>query len=71
MTDRHSGYIVVLDNDIREDDAEATVNALRQIKGVLTVKPITADPAQVIAASRIRVEIATAVMNALFPKDPA
>ena len=35
MTDRHCGYIITLENDIREDDAEATINALRMIKGVL------------------------------------
>jgi hypothetical protein len=28
VTDRHSGYIVTLDADIREDDAEAIVTAL-------------------------------------------
>lgn len=40
MTDRHTGYIVTLAKDIREDDAEATLTALRQVKGVLSVDPI-------------------------------
>jgi hypothetical protein len=44
VTDRHAGYIVVLAEDIREDDAEEGVlNALRMIKGVASVKPIIAD----------------------------
>jgi hypothetical protein len=34
VTDRHSGYIVVLAEDIREDDAEGTLNALRMVRGV-------------------------------------
>jgi hypothetical protein len=44
MTDRHAGYIVVLEKDIREDDAEETIlAALRMIKGVQSVQPIVAD----------------------------
>ena len=54
MTDRHSGYLVVLADDIREDDAEEGVlNAIRMIRGVASVKPVTAEPgAQAIAAAR-------------------
>ena len=39
MTDRINAFIVILDRDIREDDAEDTITALKQIKGVLSVKP--------------------------------
>jgi hypothetical protein len=47
VTDRHAGYIVVLADDIREDDAEEGVlNALRMIKGVVSVKPILAEGQQ-------------------------
>lgn len=40
MTDRHAGYLVTLAADIREDDAEATLIALRMVKGVLSVEPV-------------------------------
>lgn len=40
MTDRHAGYVVTLEQPIREDDAEPTLAAIRQIKGVLSVEPI-------------------------------
>lgn len=43
MTDRHAGYIVVLDKDIREDDAEATLTALRRVRGVISIEPIIVD----------------------------
>ncbi len=43
MTDRYAGFVVVLDEDVREDDAQATINAIRQIKGVLGVEPVGAD----------------------------
>lgn len=52
MTDRHSSYIVVLESDIREDDAEATLAALRQIRGVLTVEPVVASYEQHVAENR-------------------
>ncbi len=39
MTDRLKGYLVVLERDIREDDAEPILEALKMIKGVMEVKP--------------------------------
>lgn len=39
----HAGYIVVLSKDLRKDDAEATLNAIRQIKGVVGVEPVAGD----------------------------
>ncbi len=41
MTDRLKGFIVHLDHDMREDDAEHVLAAIRMIKCVATVKPIT------------------------------
>jgi hypothetical protein len=52
VTDRHAGYIVVLAEDIREDDAEGTLNALRMVKGVISVTPVIADYTQAIARER-------------------
>lgn len=57
MTDRHRGYVVVLHKDIREDDAEATLNALRMVKGVLSVDPVTKDPGSYITETRVRSEM--------------
>lgn len=39
MTDRFKGFLVTLDDEIREDDAEAILTALRMIKGVFMVNP--------------------------------
>lgn len=64
MTDRHSGYVITLDHDIREDDAERIITALRQIRGVVDVRPVVADGIeQHIAESRVRVEIAEHVQK--------
>lgn len=54
MTDRHSGYLVTLGHDIREEDAEAVIRALGMIKGVMSVKPIIHDHALMIAEERQR-----------------
>jgi hypothetical protein len=36
MTDRFCGLTVVLDRDYRDDDAKALINAIRQLKGVVS-----------------------------------
>lgn len=53
MTDRHSAYIVVLNNDVREDDAEHIINALRMVKGVAAVDPVVTDYDEHIARTRV------------------
>jgi hypothetical protein len=40
VTTRHAGYLVTLAEDIREDDAEAVITALRMVRGVIAVEPI-------------------------------
>jgi hypothetical protein len=52
MTDRHAGYLVALDRDIREDDAEYIINALKMIKGVLSVTPVMPEPGDGIVQMR-------------------
>lgn len=39
MTDRVKGFTVTLDKDMREDDFESLLNAVRMIKGVAHVEP--------------------------------
>ena len=53
MTDRHAGYIVTLENDIREDDAEYIINALLMVKGVISVRPIVSDVELMVAKDRV------------------
>lgn len=42
MTDRVKGITIVLENDIREDDVESLIEAVRHFRGVLTAVPIVA-----------------------------
>lgn len=57
MTDRHAGYLVVLEEDIRQDDALWTINAIKHIKGVVSVKPVIGSFDVHIAEERVRIEI--------------
>jgi hypothetical protein len=54
MTDRHAGYVVILEKDIRSDDAEFTLNAIRMIKGVLSVEPVVSNIEVHMAEERAR-----------------
>lgn len=65
MTDRHAGYIVTLAEDVREDDAEAILSALRMVKGVLSVEPIVADHGLHIATQRARQECRGKILDLL------
>lgn len=52
MTDRHAGYIVTLEEDIRADDAQNTIRALSMVRGVASVEPVVSDVAVQIAEAR-------------------
>lgn len=41
MTDRYAGFVVTLEENIREDDAASVITALKMIRGVLSVEPVT------------------------------
>lgn len=68
MTDRLNAFIVILTDDIREDDAEATINAIKQIRGVLDVQPHVSTFSDEIAESRVRHELGVKLWNILYPK---
>lgn len=59
MTDRHAGYIVTLAKDIREDDAEGTLNALRMVRGVISVEPVVSGIEVHMAEERAKMGILT------------
>lgn len=40
MTDRVKGFVVTLDEDMREDDAEQIRAALGMVRGVMDVSPV-------------------------------
>jgi len=42
MTDRLKGFVVTLETDVREDDAQEVISAIGLLKGVLRVDPVDA-----------------------------
>lgn len=57
MTDSVHSFQVVLAKDIREDDIDGIVGALKHVKGVLNVKPITSTYDSVMAETRAKAEM--------------
>ena len=66
MTERHAGYLITLEDDIREDDAEHVINALRMIKGVMRVEPIVANIELHIAQERAKHELQQRMREVLW-----
>jgi hypothetical protein len=56
MTNRHKGYVIALENDIRSDESERVIDAIMMIRGVLRVTPIVNDPSAWIEGERARDE---------------
>lgn len=65
MTNRIHGLLVVLDTDLREDDAESLVTALRQLRGVCAVQPLVVDPGTHAARTRARIELTQKLWDVL------
>ena len=56
MTDRIKGFVVVLKEDLREDDAEATLKAIEMVKGVIKVTPVMSDAHDYIIRQQVKQE---------------
>ena len=69
MTDRYNSLTVVLEQNMRSDDAVPILQAISMIRGVLTVTGNVADPDSCVAESRARHDIASKVLEALKPKE--
>lgn len=65
MTDKEAGYIVTLEKSIREDDTEDIKTAIRMVKGVISVEPVTENYELQIARSGIRHELINKLYNVL------
>jgi hypothetical protein len=67
MTDRYAAFTVTLDQDIREDDAQAIINAIKMVKHVRSVTPHVANWEFHTAVERVRFEIWDKVREAIYP----
>lgn len=68
MTNRVQGFIVTLEKDMREDDAEEVIRAIGMLRGVIRVKPVESDLlGQQVERDRLRVDIYNA-LHSVFEK---
>ena len=68
MTDRYNALTVVLEHDIRDDDAEDLLAAIRQLRGVLSVSGNVSDLDAHIAQARARHDLGEKLWLVLYPK---
>lgn len=68
MSDHYNGFFVILEHDIKDDDAQATINAIRQIRGVIDVQPHIADPDVAIVKAQLRAELFQELYEAMQAK---
>lgn len=68
MTDRYNTLTVALDRDIREDDAEHLIAAIKMLKGVLAVEGNLADHDAWLAEHRIRRDLSDKLWAVLYPE---
>ena len=68
MTDRYNSLTVVLEDDIRDDDAQALLSAIAQLRGVLCVSGNVSDLGTYVAQTRARQELEKKLWAALRPE---
>jgi hypothetical protein len=61
MSDRYNYLTVVLEHDLRDDDAQALIQAIYQLRGVLKVEPNVADAQAFLAQARAKAELRNAL----------
>jgi len=69
MTERHSGYLVTLNHDVREDDAKEIITALKMVKCVATVTPVVSDPHSWIIEDRVKRALEEKILEIFHPRE--
>ena len=65
MTDRYFALTVVLEQNVRDDDAQHIIDAIKQMRGVLSVEPHVANLEMHQAQDRARHELQQKLWAAL------
>jgi len=68
MTDRLKGVTVLFEKDIREDDAEPIINAIRCIRGVAAVNPTLKTAEDWHMFMRLRGELGHKIISVFYPE---
>jgi hypothetical protein len=65
MTNRVNGLFIALEHDIREDDVEVIMNAIRMVKGVADVEKNVVNHTDYFARTKIRNELEISLIKAI------
>jgi hypothetical protein len=65
MTDRYNALIVVLENDMRDDDAASLIEAIKHLRGVADVRGNVSDVESHIAFAKAKNELKTKLWEVL------
>jgi hypothetical protein len=69
MTDRFHSLTIVLEKNIREDDAEGLIQAIRHMRGVLSVTGVVANLDSHMAEDRAKHNLGQQILEIIYPKD--
>lgn len=69
MTDTVHSLIVVLDNDIRTDDVQSIIDAIKMMRRVIDVSPVVSDMRSHMAETRARTDLADKLWKVLYPRE--
>ena len=65
MTDRLVGVVVTFHEDMRVDDAQPLIDAMRLIRGVVDVSPVVSDVVSRMAEQRAKRQLSEKLLEAL------
>jgi hypothetical protein len=68
MSDRYNYLTVILEQDLKDEDAEPLIEAIKQFRGVLSVTPNVSDMTALLAEERVRNELAGKLWRVLHEK---
>jgi hypothetical protein len=68
MTDRFAALTVVLEGDIRSDDAQGLIEAIKHLRGVASVDPVVSDMNTHIARTLARQELTSKLLAVVKDK---
>ena len=66
MTDRLKGFVVILNSDMREDDANSVALAIGMLRYVASVKPLVANVDDCVAVERAKYELREKLYKAIL-----
>lgn len=67
MSERYNALVVSLQNDLRDDAAQGLIDAIRHLRGVLSVDGHVADIGAHTAEMRARAELGEKLLWVLYP----